>query len=238
MQPQADAKSALPSGAEWPTNCSIFGMDTTTNAPTVYLVAIDGTPSSAHALERGCSLVAALGGAAELHIVHVLDITPPASVMSVGPLVTPADMLEAARVLLDNACTAAAGRFMGKIAGHLVAGYPWREIVQLASSLHADLVIVGTSGRTGLARMALGSVAEMVVRHAGCPVLVVRPTDHHAQTEPSIEPPCADCTKVQNETARAQLWCERHATHHPRGRTHYELPPSFALGTMNFRPTP
>ncbi|CAN5855487.1 hypothetical protein BH11MYX2_BH11MYX2_26680 [soil metagenome] len=105
----------------------------------------------------------------------------------------------------------------------------------MASSLRADLVVVGTEGRTGIARMALGSVAEKVVRHAGCSVLVVRPKDYHAAVESGIEPPCGDCA-VQNKTARKELWCERHAAHHPHGHVHYELPPTFAVGSMNFRP--
>lgn len=48
-------------------------------------------------------------------------------------------------------------------------------ILGAADRLGADLVVVGTHGRTGIARLALGSVAETVVRAAACPVLVVRP---------------------------------------------------------------
>lgn len=211
-------------------------MNSTTLTPTTYLVAVDGTPCSAHAVEVAAKLVASLGGAAELHIVHVIDVVPASAVLGIGPLVTPADQLESGRVVLDKACTEVGRLFSGKVVGHLAAGPPWRAIVQMASSLRADLVVVGTAGRTGVARIALGSVAEMVVRHAGCPVLVARPKDHHTHAEPSIEPPCSDCVAVQEKTARAELWCARHTSHHPRGHLHYELPPSFALGTMNFRP--
>jgi nucleotide-binding universal stress UspA family protein len=48
------------------------------------------------------------------------------------------------------------------------------EIVQSARQLNADLIVIGTHGRTGLKRLALGSTAEKVVRHAHCPVLVLR----------------------------------------------------------------
>jgi hypothetical protein len=85
-------------------------------------------------------------------------------------------------------------------------------------------------------RLALGSVAEKVVRHAGCPVLVVRPKDYHARSGQEIEPPCPDCVATQKQTARATLWCERHSARHPHGRLHYELPPTFGVGSMNFRP--
>ena len=210
---------------------------TSTNpAPTVYLVAVDGTPSASHVLEVACGLGAALGGSAELHILHVLAVTPPTAVMGVGPLVTQTDLLAGGRAILDRSCAEAAPRFRGRILGHLAVGDAWREITQLASSLTADLVLVGTAGRTGLARLALGSVAEKVVRNAGCPVLVVRPKDFHTPVVPEIEPPCPDCLTVQKESARAQLWCARHSTHHAHGRLHYEIPPSFALGTMLVRP--
>lgn len=205
-------------------------------APTTYLVAIDGTPSSSHVLEVACGLGAALGGAAELHILHVLGLAPPTAVMGVGPLVTQTDLVASGRTILDRASAEAAPRFRGRIVGHLAAGDAWREITQLAANVSADLVFVGTEGKTGLARLALGSVAEKVVRYAGCPVLVVRPKDFHTPAAPEIEPPCPDCLAVQKETARAQLWCQRHSTHHAHGRLHYEVPPSFALGTMLVRP--
>jgi universal stress protein A len=55
-----------------------------------------------------------------------------------------------------------------------LSGDPAPEVVRFASEFGCDLIVVGTHGRTGLARAALGSVAEAVVRSAPCPVLVVR----------------------------------------------------------------
>ncbi len=57
-------------------------------------------------------------------------------------------------------------------------GVPFQEIVQAAEELGADLIVVGTHGRTGLKHVLLGSTAERVVRHASCPVLVVREHEH------------------------------------------------------------
>ena len=48
------------------------------------------------------------------------------------------------------------------------------EICRMAEQEHADLIVMGSHGRTGLSHVVLGSVAERVVRHASCPVLVVR----------------------------------------------------------------
>jgi universal stress protein A len=53
-------------------------------------------------------------------------------------------------------------------------GWPAREIVQVARSLPADLIVISTHGRTGFKHALLGSVAEHVVQRAPCPVLVVR----------------------------------------------------------------
>ena len=57
---------------------------------------------------------------------------------------------------------------------HVDLGPPFWGICQAAEKYHADLIVMGSHGRTGLAHVFLGSVAERVVRHAACPVLVVR----------------------------------------------------------------
>lgn len=56
----------------------------------------------------------------------------------------------------------------------IVRGYPADEIMKVAKDENVDLIIVGSLGRTGIERMLMGSVSEAVVRHAPCPVLVVR----------------------------------------------------------------
>jgi universal stress protein A len=52
-------------------------------------------------------------------------------------------------------------------------GTAWNQIVTMAKSWNADLIVIGTHGRTGLKHALMGSTAERVVRHAACPVLVV-----------------------------------------------------------------
>ncbi|NOT53627.1 MAG: universal stress protein [Deltaproteobacteria bacterium] len=56
----------------------------------------------------------------------------------------------------------------------VVVGEAVWEICQVATQEHADLIVMGSHGRTGLSHVLLGSVAERVVRHAPCPVMVVR----------------------------------------------------------------
>ncbi len=60
----------------------------------------------------------------------------------------------------------------------LLHGDPTRMIVRLAESEHADFIVMGTYGRTGMMRLLMGSGAEHVIRHAQCPVLTVKQPRH------------------------------------------------------------
>lgn len=213
-------------------------MSPTTNPPrprVVILAAVDATSASDHVVTTAAGLAQTLPGA-ELHFLHIVDATPrdPSVVDSVFP--SPTEVLENGRKLLERISDAAKQLFSGRIVGHMAAGTPWREIVQFATNLDADLVVVGTHDRKGLKRLVLGSVAEQVSRKAPCAVLIARPKENVAEAAPEIEPPCPDCIAVQQRTRGEQLWCERHSARHAHGRLHYESPPSFGLGSMLIRP--
>jgi len=64
----------------------------------------------------------------------------------------------------------------------IVHGDAAAEIVRVAAEREVDLIVISSHGRTGLGRMIFGSTAEAVVRHARCPVLVVKPP-HEEETE-------------------------------------------------------
>jgi nucleotide-binding universal stress UspA family protein len=64
-----------------------------------------------------------------------------------------------------------------KTRGLMRVGAPFLEIIHAAQSEAADLIVMGTHGRTGLAHVLMGSVAERVVNKAPCPVLTVRHPD-------------------------------------------------------------
>ncbi len=83
---------------------------------------------------------------------------------------------EGQRILRDVAD--AAERSGVSVESVIVTGIPFEEIVRLAKELPADLIIMGTHGRTGMSHLLLGSVAERVVRSAPCPVLSVRQEEH------------------------------------------------------------
>ncbi|MFY9269234.1 MAG: universal stress protein [Candidatus Manganitrophaceae bacterium] len=57
----------------------------------------------------------------------------------------------------------------------LKEGVPYREMLNAAKEVKADLIVLGTHGRSGLDRFMMGSVAERVVRQAPCPVFLVKP---------------------------------------------------------------
>ena len=60
----------------------------------------------------------------------------------------------------------------------LVTGIPYAEIINQTATLPADLIIIGTHGRTGMKHLLIGSVAERIIRMASCPVCTVRHPDH------------------------------------------------------------
>jgi nucleotide-binding universal stress UspA family protein len=64
-----------------------------------------------------------------------------------------------------------------KFEHHLVLGTPAEDIVRVANEKNVDLIVIGTHGRTGLKRVLMGSVAEAVMRRAGCPVLTLKEHD-------------------------------------------------------------
>ncbi|MBW1645231.1 MAG: universal stress protein [Deltaproteobacteria bacterium] len=62
-----------------------------------------------------------------------------------------------------------------KCQGEIKYGIPHEEIIKYAREIDADIIVMATHGRSALAHVLLGSVAEKVVRHAPCPVLTVKP---------------------------------------------------------------
>lgn len=199
----------------------------------VVLAAVDGTTASEQVTATASRLAQTMIGA-EVHLLYVIDVAPRDAMPGDASFPNTTQALEEARGILERASDAVAQSFQGRVVGHLGAGTPWREIVQLAANLQADLVVVGTHDRKGIQRLVLGSVAEQVAKKAQCAVLVARAKDWN-EGVPEIEPPCAECVQKQRETKGATLWCDRHASRHTHGRLHYETPPTFGVGSMLIR---
>src|SRR4029453_2266250 len=119
-----------------------------------------------------------------LHVVHVVESRIPMGTpaMPVEAPPTPISIDEESarlrRCVEDQVAPAARESSplgVALVVSHLALGSPAEELVQLASDLEADLIVVGTHGRRGVKRFILGSIAERTVRLATCPVLVERP---------------------------------------------------------------
>jgi nucleotide-binding universal stress UspA family protein len=144
----------------------------------------DFSPQADHALDYAIALARSFG--ATLWLVHVLE--PPAilyaaDVMSAS-LVDEALKLQRRNAesdlrLAEERCVAA----KVQVATQLECGLPRDVLVGLSKD--ADLIVMGTRGRTGLRHLVLGSVAERVVRMAHCPVTVVPPPDDAEQVPAS-----------------------------------------------------
>jgi nucleotide-binding universal stress UspA family protein len=78
------------------------------------------------------------------------------------------------------ACDDLRGIKVEEVIGH---GDAAAEIVRIAAEQNVDLIVISSHGRTGLGRIFFGSTAEAVVRHAGCPVLVVKPPPEEEEDE-------------------------------------------------------
>jgi len=119
----------------------------------------------------------AKGNRAELLLVHVLSPSLPIVADGyVSPQVYE-DMASSARAYGKKHLDALVGkakRAGARVKGLLLEGVPHERIAQAARSRKADLVVIGTPGRTGLAKLFLGSVASRVLTVAPCPVLTVR----------------------------------------------------------------
>ena len=57
---------------------------------------------------------------------------------------------------------------------YLLDGDPARAVVDFAAQHRADMIVVGSHGRTGIPRMVMGSVAELIARRSACPVMIVK----------------------------------------------------------------
>jgi nucleotide-binding universal stress UspA family protein len=139
------------------------------------LHATDFSAASRPALSVACKWAQRDG--ARLLILHVL--TPPSPFVG-GGRAAPASYLELLAAARHDAhrrlaALLARTRAVGiRVATNLVEGGPAVEIVKAAGRWHADVIVIGSHGRTGVSRFLLGSVAEQVVTRSARPVRTVR----------------------------------------------------------------
>ena len=140
-----------------------------------YVVAVDGSEPAQHAVAHAVALARRTG--AVVSVCSVVDPTVACMPVVAGATIDPGPMLD---VLEDDAqafCREAAAHAADQrvvTSCAILHGTPAAAIAGFARDQHADLLIVGTHARTGLARGILGSVAAAVVRTSSVPVLAVR----------------------------------------------------------------
>jgi nucleotide-binding universal stress UspA family protein len=144
------------------------------------LCPVDFSDNARHALDYAESLAASHG--AEVRLVHIIQADVLA--MATDPMLPEFD----SRVLEDysQACTRQLEEWTQQskercgldVDSEARTGSAFIEVITAARAWEADLIVMGTHGRSGIAHMMMGSVAEKVVRKAPCPVLVVRASGH------------------------------------------------------------
>src|ERR1700752_2414192 len=151
------------------------------------LLPTDFSDCGNYALSYAASLARTFG--ASIICVNVIELMVPT--VGYSGMTEPLPIADITEQLEDSAerelpklaeCEACAGLEVEKL---LVHGEAASEIVRGAKERAVDLIVISSHGRTGLGRILFGSTAEAVVRHASCPVLVVKPPQDNEAKESS-----------------------------------------------------
>jgi universal stress protein A len=137
------------------------------------LVPTDFSESAERALDYGAEMAARFR--VPLLLLHVYA-NPVVAVPDGMVMMQPADvtaMMSQLEQSLAQARQRAQALGVQEVHTWTMEGTAWDAIVRGATDHHCDLIVMGTHGRSGLAHLLMGSVAEKVVRHAECPVLTV-----------------------------------------------------------------
>lgn len=144
--------------------------------PVKILLAVDDSPHSGRAVD----FVVRMRWPAGSRVIVLSVVHPGAADTSLpGAPVEPAGtaVLASAPVQADDFVAHAVAKLRASglsAESRLVEGNPPEELIHVANDEHVDLLVVGSHGRTGLARLMLGSVSSSAVVHAPCSVLVIK----------------------------------------------------------------
>jgi nucleotide-binding universal stress UspA family protein len=135
------------------------------------LVGYDGSTGSRAALAAALRLVAESGGQ-----ITVATVQPhlPRFGATVGEVDEEREVDAAAARRLASEIHAQADEQQIEVTATVVIGHPAHELIRVATSMHADLIVLGHSGHSALWGSVLGSIADRVSHHSPCSVLIVR----------------------------------------------------------------
>ena len=135
------------------------------------LIAVDSSPHAMHAAKRGFALAHRLK--ATIALLFVVDRNKEVVNTDLG--ITPEQsetvLLKQAEETIEQLIKIYGGS--EEVLRFTPEGFPRKEIINMAKEWEADLIVMGTHGRTGLANLMMGSVADYVIKHATVPVMVV-----------------------------------------------------------------
>jgi universal stress protein A len=138
----------------------------------VILAAVDTSTLASEVIEFAARSARRTWPSAQLHVLHVFRSTRVDRPSSIG--LNRESLLEDARSYLEHHVRAARKLCTSPVIGLFAEGDPSDEIVRAASSINADLVVLGTEDRAGIERFLLRSIAAKVAKRAPCSVLIVR----------------------------------------------------------------
>jgi len=157
------------------------------------VVGVDFDEPGTNAMLEGMRLARLMPGS-ELHVVHVLgadpDLHDAREIEALSERI--GDAFEALQDRVLEVCSPRGGEqpFSHEVVVHVRLGSPPQAIHQCAVDLDADMIVVGTHGRTGMQKLLLGSVAEALVRDSRLPVLVAHPKAiANLERSAHVEPP-------------------------------------------------
>ena len=139
------------------------------------LVPVDGSETSFAAVKQAAELAKAFGS--KITVVQVLALDPYIAAEYITAAQTN-DLIERARTSIQATLEEAKAKFNAEglqVEARLLEGQViHQEIINAAKETNADLIVIGSHGRTGLKKLFLGSVAQNILGDTGVPVLVVR----------------------------------------------------------------
>lgn len=139
------------------------------------LVPVDGSSTSYAAVDKAVEFAKAFNS--KITLVQVLTLDPYIAAEYISASQTN-DLIERARISIEKNLQEALEKFQGtnlEVETKLLEGQVVHsEIAKAADELHADLIIIGSHGRTGLKKFFLGSVAQSILGSSEVPVLIVR----------------------------------------------------------------
>ena len=166
------------------------------------------------ALLQGVSLATRTPGA-ELHLVHVPRQEPVDEGAAFAVVKREQTYQAAAEELRRRVQRAWHQEGELQVIAHFRDGDAASAILQAAIDIDADVIVVGSHHRRGVAKVVLGSVAERVLHAARCPVYIALPKNHgDASASEHLDPACPDCLATRRASANATFWCERHSRPH------------------------